>query len=117
MLLNTSIHLVKYIIIAVVATNLPSVKAQQYWKRIFNAEVNGNKTPAAFIGGIENSWPEFVDIDNDGDFDLVVGSQNGKIVFLENTGAAEFATWRLSIINLIGYSGDFIQTKKLVLLR
>ena len=101
----------------VVATKLPLVKAQHHWTRIFNAEVNGNNTPAAFIGGIENSWPEFADIDNDGDFDLVVGSQNGKIVLLENTGTAESATWRLSKINFSGYSGDFIQTKKMVLLK
>jgi hypothetical protein len=36
----------------------------------------------------ENSTPTFVDIDNDGDFDLFVGEQRGNINFYRNIGTA-----------------------------
>jgi large repetitive protein len=33
-----------------------------------------------------NSVPEFVDIDNDNDFDLIIGNSNGNLFFYENIG-------------------------------
>ena len=42
----------------------------------FNIDVGSHSTPA------------FADLDTDGDFDLVIGSENGAIHYFENTGAA-----------------------------
>ncbi len=39
------------------------------------------------------SDPEFVDIDNDGDFDVFVGEENGNINYFENTGTAGAPTF------------------------
>ncbi|NOX61612.1 MAG: VCBS repeat-containing protein, partial [Chloroflexi bacterium] len=39
------------------------------------------------------SAPTFVDIDNDGDLDLFVGSAQGMITFVENTGTATSPSW------------------------
>ena len=105
-MLNAYINLVRFVIIAVVAVNLPSANAQQHWTRIFNAEINGFNTPSAFLGGIENSWPEFVDIDSDGDYDLAVGSQNGELVFLINSGTPITPEWSITKIQLSGLNVD-----------
>ncbi len=41
------------------------------------------------------SAPAFVNIDNDGDLDAVVGEQNGKIIFYKNTGTASLPVFTL----------------------
>jgi flagellar hook assembly protein FlgD len=43
------------------------------------------------IGG--NSHPVFVDIDDDGDFDLFVGEYYGKILFIRNDGDISLPIW------------------------
>ena len=43
------------------------------------------------IGG--DSAPTFVDIDNDNDFDLIIGESNGEINFYENTGSVSSPTF------------------------
>jgi hypothetical protein len=51
----------------------------------------------SFISGItvpSYSFPCFVDIDNDGDIDLVFGKINGSLVFYENTGSLAFPAWQ-----------------------
>ena len=42
-----------------------------------------------------SSVPVFADIDNDGDLDLVLGEQNGTVVFYENTGTVLLPTYTL----------------------
>jgi hypothetical protein len=44
--------------------------------------------PFGMAAGYYLSMPEFVDIDNDGDYDLFVGEANGNIQYYENTGSA-----------------------------
>ncbi len=66
-----------------------------------------------------NSTPAFVDIDNDGDFDLFVGESSGTINFYENTGTRQkpvftlvtdelnmIDTGRRSIPAFTDYDGD-----------
>ena len=56
---------------------------------VFHAGVDEQSNPALFrtvldVG--ENAAPDFVDIDNDGDLDMFIGSQDGHIFLYENRG-------------------------------
>ncbi len=39
------------------------------------------------------SRPAFADIDNDGDYDLIIGRSNGALIYYENTGSKETPVW------------------------
>jgi len=65
-------------------------------------ENTGDQNDFEHSGGTQNylvledntdgfSTPEFADIDDDGDFDLFVGTQEGRIYFYENTGTVAVA--------------------------
>ncbi|MEM8488821.1 MAG: VCBS repeat-containing protein, partial [Bacteroidota bacterium] len=41
----------------------------------------------------DENKPGFVDIDNDGDYDVFLGASNGGLVYFENTGSASSATF------------------------
>ena len=56
-------------------------------------EQNGRDIPIPFAGGMYDSKPEFVDIDADGDNDVFIGDQMGKLWFFENTGTALQPEW------------------------
>ncbi len=59
----------------------------QQYKAIFEIRKQGRKTKIRNVIDVgERSAPALVDIDNDGDFDLFVGSDNGRIWFFENEG-------------------------------
>ncbi len=53
----------------------------------------------AGVGCNADSAPEFCDIDADGDADLFVGSGDGHVVFLQNTGTATQAAWATPMSN------------------
>jgi len=50
--------------------------------------ISGVPVPRPFTGGINNSKPAFTDIDNDGDFDLLVGDGGGNLKFYRNNSNA-----------------------------
>jgi len=56
-----------------------------------------------FIGGFFS--PVFVDLDNDGDLDLMVGNQGGQSVYLENTGTASSPAFAAPISDPFGLYG------------
>ncbi len=50
----------------------------------------------SFIAGVtsvRNGQPAFVDLDRDGDFDLVIGGINGRLLYYQNTGTAISPSW------------------------
>lgn len=40
--------------------------------------------------------PTFADIDNDGDFDLIIGGRDGRLIYYENTGTSNFPVFELN---------------------
>ncbi|HEX7926036.1 MAG TPA: VCBS repeat-containing protein, partial [bacterium] len=54
------------------------------------------------VGG--NAAPALVDIDNDGDLDLFVGSASGKLWFFRNVGNKFLAVFRLESTDVLGAS-------------
>jgi hypothetical protein len=60
---------------------------------------NGFVIDNTFLAGItipSYSHPCFVDVDGDGDFDLVFGRSGGSLTFYENTGTASAPVWQLN---------------------
>lgn len=70
--------------------------AETKWRREFKATLDGQPVDCAFAGAMQFSKPAFVDIDSDGDPDLVVGDQDGVIRFFVNKGSAENPRWDFS---------------------
>jgi len=59
----------------------------QQYKAVFEIRKQGRKSKIRNVIDVgERSAPALVDIDNDGDFDLFIGSDEGRIWFFENEG-------------------------------
>lgn len=59
----------------------------QQYKAVFEIRKQGRKTKIRNVIDVgERSAPALVDIDNDGDFDLFIGSDEGRIWFFKNEG-------------------------------
>jgi len=54
---------------------------------------NNIELPIPWTGGMTDTKPEFVDIDNDGDYDCFIGDNTGKIWYFENVGTEFEPEW------------------------
>ena len=73
-----------------------TVTAASGWQKEYEGMVDGNYLAEAYIGSSRNySKPTFVDIDNDGDYDMFVGEVTGNINFYRNDGTAVSPSWVL----------------------
>jgi len=56
------------------------------WDSI-GVEIENYMLPVPWTGGYTHSSPNLCDIDGDGDYDLFLGQQSGKIAFFQNNGS------------------------------
>ncbi len=56
-------------------------------------EATGEGNPFSVVTGLYKADPDLVDLDQDGDLDLVVGDRDGLIHYFENTGSATSAAF------------------------
>ena len=69
---------------------------------------NAIENPFGLSGNRSYSFssPDLVDIDNDGDFDLFIGSSSGNIYYFENTGSADSPSFAAVVSNPFNISAD-----------
>ena len=63
------------------------------WRKELTAQIDGNSVDCAFAGGMEYAKSAFADIDGDGDPDIFVGDQNGRVRIFRNEGAPQNPRW------------------------
>lgn len=70
-------------------------KADQFVRQheAFAVIVDGSPLQIPFYGGINDPKPSLLDLNNDGLVDLCIGSRNGTLVFLRNTGTLTTPHW------------------------
>ena len=76
--------------VLIAALNTNEVDAQQIGPFVANESVNPLRKP--YIEGT-NKKPALVDLDNDGDLDLIVGKEDGLLSYYENIGTASRAKY------------------------
>ena len=64
------------------------------WTRVLDGAYDGATVPGLYLGGLNWTHPALVDLDDDGDLDLVVGEEWGRLVHYENVGSATVPQWR-----------------------
>jgi hypothetical protein len=63
------------------------------WRKEYKAIIDGRVLDCAYSGGVKFCKPTFVDIDGDGDWDMFIGEENGKITFFRNDGTKDQPGW------------------------
>ncbi|MBU4488546.1 MAG: VCBS repeat-containing protein [Candidatus Omnitrophica bacterium] len=63
------------------------------WQQEYGVEFNGSYSSETYRGGLSYSQPSFVDIDNDGDYDMFMGQSSRPIWFYRNDGTAISSSW------------------------
>ena len=67
--------------------------AEIRWGKEYKAIIDDRVVDCAFSGGMELCKPTFVDIDADGDLDMFIGGEDGKISFFRNDGTKDQFKW------------------------
>ena len=76
-----------------------AVRGQSFEQRVAPFPVQdttGSAYDFPFLGGLNTPRPQLVDLDDDGDLDLVLQERRGRLIYVENTGAPTAPTfeWR-----------------------
>jgi len=83
--------------------NTGSVAAPSYAAGIPSAFGMSTNDMSTFVGGVLS--PTFVDLDNDGDYDLVTGNQSGESIYYQNTGTAYAPVFAAPVKGFFGLYG------------
>ena len=60
-------------------------------------ERSGERLELPFFGGLDRFIPQFLDVEGDGDFDLLLSEADGQLTFLENGGSPRVHKFRLNV--------------------
>ena len=83
----------KKLLILLLLPLLTFAQPMQWQPQGIPVEENGRIIPIPWSGGMTDSKPEFVDIDDDGDYDCFIGDNTGKLWYFENIGTEIEPVW------------------------
>ena len=77
----------------------PLAKAQTFTRNVdgIPVERSGERLELPFFGGLDRFIPQFLDVEGDGDFDLLLSEADGQLTFLENSGSLRAHKFRLNV--------------------
>ncbi|MEW6102542.1 MAG: FG-GAP-like repeat-containing protein [bacterium] len=82
-----------------------------YLKNTGSAQAPGFASQGDVINlpaGLNDAAPAFIDIDNDLDYDLLVGASDGNVYLYRNTGTPQNPSWSEEGVKFSGLGGDCI---------
>ena len=68
------------------------------WTRKYSGTIENTYLSGLYLGGLSHSTPVFIDMDQDQDPDLFIGSQSGEIVLFKNAGIPQHPIWDTPVI-------------------
>jgi hypothetical protein len=72
------------------------------WTRVLTGTYNGVSTPGLYLGGLNWTHPTLADLDGDNDLELLVGTEQGRLILYRNWGTAAVPDWQFETDQFAG---------------